>query len=188
MKRQSKLKYKKPYIIVKKIKINFFSPDCNWALDFCEGNSRLLAQLCGDDPNCSWSCFLQGTKILMSDGYEREIQNLKVGDNVLSYGFFKKELAKSKIIKLLIHQNCEGYLIINNNIKVTAMHRFWVNNKIWKRAYQLKIGDRLLNSKEEAIPIDKIDKVSGTYTVYNLRLDGKCHNYFAEDILVHNWK
>ncbi len=189
--RKRKLRYIKPKIIVKKIKLNIFSFQYDYfdPMGFGNGESpKLMAQFFGDDPFASWSCFLAGTNILMADRSLKEIQNIKVGDEIASYDINNKKIIKSKVIRVLIHNNTSRYLFINERIKVTKMHRFWTNGIMWKRAYNLKIDDWLLNSRGEKIVIKKINKIIGHHTVYNFHIDAETHNYFAEDILVHNWK
>lgn len=184
-KRNKKTIYQKPKIIVTKIAINFFSRNNRFYTNF---GDNLLAQLCGDDPYCSRSCFLSGTNILMHDGSTKSIENIKINDNVASFYIKKKTLAKSKVAKLFINFNDSGFYHINDKIKVTKYHRFWVNGSMWKRTYLLKTGDYLLNAKNEKIRINKIERMQGVNMVYNLHLKGKNHNFFAEDVLVHNWK
>jgi intein/homing endonuclease len=135
-------------------------------------------------------CFPAGTKILMADGSTKEIQDISSGDEVLSYDLDQKRTVKDKVSKLLVHANAPGgYLIFNGELKVTGNHNMWVENKgIWLHADKLMVGDVLLNSKGEKVPVASIEKVDGVNTVYNLGLPGENHNYFTEDILVHNWK
>lgn len=135
-------------------------------------------------------CFLAKTKVKMTDGTYKEIQDIKPGDIVYSYNLKSKELVEAKVTKLLVHQNYpDGYLVLNGKLKVTGNHRMWLTNKSsWEKADTLKVGDTLLNPTGKEILISSIKKVEGKNTVYNLHLKGDEHNYFTENILVHNAK
>lgn len=186
VKNSKKRKYVKPAINVKKITINFFTnPKFT--------NQSLLANcsFCFGDtcpPDCSTTCFLGGTKVLTIKG-SRNIEEInKDEDVVISYDVLRKKASKSEIKEVLIHKNVPLFLIINKHIKVTPEHKFWVNNKAWTKAKNIKIGDDLLNSKGERIAVTSKKSVNKIVTVYNLELKDDYHNYFAEDVLVHNWK
>ncbi len=171
---ESKKKYKRPVIKIKKVKLNYFSR-FNVNLD----ESSLLAQL---------SCFLPGTKILTSKETIKEIERINTNDVVLSYNFLEKKISTSIVNKLITHNEVSSYILINDQIKVTPEHRFWVNNKKWTRVRNILIGDRLLNNQLKPIIVFSLRLINKKSIVYNLKLKGKNHNYFAEGILVHNWK
>ncbi|MBA7634840.1 hypothetical protein ES703_42438 [subsurface metagenome] len=142
---------------------------------------------CYYDP---YYCFLPGTKVLMAGGSYKEIQDIQSGNLVASYDLINNAPAVSRVKQLLIHPDIEeGYLIVNNKLKVTANHRMWVvNRQLWQQMHFINIGDILLDSDGKEVIIYSIDKIKGTNTVYNLQLEGDYNNYFAEDMLVHNIK
>jgi len=182
--KKEKKEYTKPYLEVKKTTINFFK--------YSESMEQLLAvcSYCIGDtcpPGCSKSCFLGETKILTIKGV-KEIKKINDGDIVLSYNIPKKKITKSEVKNVLVHENVPIFLIINKHIKVTPEHRFWVNNNQWKRANEIRIGDYLLNYKGEKVVVISKEYINKKVTVYNLELKGNYHNYFAEEVLVHNWK
>ena len=135
-------------------------------------------------------CFPAGTKVKMADGTFKEIQKIKSGDVVYSYNLKKDKLVKADVEESIVHNNYPGgYLVISDKLKVTQNHRMWVVNKSsWEKADSLNVGDSLLNPTGEKVLITTIAKVEGNNTVYNLHLEGKNHNYFAESVLVHNVK
>lgn len=124
----------------------------------------------------------------MADGSLKNIEEVKAGDQVVSYDLKTGERVTDTVHKLLVHKaNPEGFLVINNNLRVTPNHRMWVENKnAWLRADELSIGDKLLNPDGEPTIISTIEKIEGTNDVFNLSLPGKNHNYFADGVLVHN--
>ena len=127
------------------------------------------------------------TKILYADGTYKEIKDVKVGDQVMSYNTASNQFTKERVEKLIIHPEVMGtYLTINGTLKVTSNHPMWINQK-WQDAGMAKIGDRLMTSSGKEIIISSIvTSQPGVNNLYNLHLDGSDHDYFAEDILVHN--
>lgn len=187
------MKYQKPKIKIKKIKFNFFLSQNRFfdsfdsLLDFkvpevyAEGGGSCSG--CG----CGCGCFLPGTKVIMADGVTKEIQDIQSGDLILSYNIFTKNLVKNRVAKLLIHPDIDGdYYIINGKLSVTGNHRMWVNNEVWEKIENLKVGDTFLNSKKEKVKISSIERLKGVNTVYNLHIDAIEHSYFAENVLAHN--
>ncbi|MFH1641923.1 MAG: Hint domain-containing protein [Nanoarchaeota archaeon] len=68
----------------------------------------------------SAACFLPSTQITLSDGY-KEIQDVKVGDQVLSYDLDNKQNVKAEVVNVFSHKE-NKYMIINGNMKVTPNH------------------------------------------------------------------
>lgn len=131
-------------------------------------------------------CFAAGTKVLMADGTQKNIEEIKAGDFVLTrYGESDAKLTKTKVTKTHIADE-SGYLIINGNLKVTANHIIWINDS-WKEAGSIQIGDVLTNSGDKKIKVDSIEWQRGKTVVYNLETE-KYHTYFADGIWVHNQK
>ncbi len=177
-------RYSKPNIKSKKIKSNFFySKRMYDGEDLLAGlmDVRILAR------SGSCSCFPDSTKVLLPDNNTKSIKDIKEGDVVSSYDLTEKRLTESRVMEQIIHLDAKvQYFIINGNIKTTAEHPFWVNGKSWIRAHQIKVGDWLLTPTGEKVEISDIDSYSAVETVYNLELEGDEHNYFAENVLVHN--
>jgi hypothetical protein len=174
-------KYLKPKIKSKKTKIEIMFGR-GWLEDM------LLAQ-CPGPPTCSScarSCFLPGTKISVPSGL-MSIESIKVNDLVLSFNFSQDKLTPSKVKKVLTDK-VDHYLIINNKIRVTPYHRFWVNGRKWIIAKDLKVNDCLFGFNKQKIKIKNIEKINKQATVYNLHLFGVHKNFFAEGVLVHNTK
>ncbi|MFH1655240.1 MAG: polymorphic toxin-type HINT domain-containing protein [Candidatus Omnitrophota bacterium] len=131
-------------------------------------------------------CFLAGTPILMADGSRKPIEEIKVGDEVLAYNEETATTQKDKVTKLFVHEDIEGYLIVNGNLKVTPEHRFYSQEK-WIEIGSLKVGDKLLDYKGQTQEITSIEKVKEKTTVYNFEVEPS-HTYFAGGFLVHNVK
>ena len=130
-------------------------------------------------------CFTGDTKILMADGKYKEIKDIYTGDYILT----KKspdsdELVKARVYRSAEYDGWDGYLIINNKLKVTTNHMIYVNGE-WKEAGKIKIGDRLLSEGGKKEIVKSIEKNNQPITVYNIEVD-EYATYFANGIYVHN--
>ncbi len=131
-------------------------------------------------------CFKAGSKVLMVNDSVKNIEDIKVGDYVLTRESEDSEsLVEAKVIK---EHNVEvdGYFVINNNLNVTENHIVRVNNE-WRRADQIKIGDVLVDQNGEEIIIDSIEWRKEKTMVYNLEIENK-HSFFVNNVWVHNGK
>ncbi len=149
------------------------------------------------ETNPDTGCFLNGTKIHTKNGL-KNIEDIKVGDYVLSYNEETKQTEYNRVYDTYIHtkNNEELYeLTINGKIlKVTAAHRFYVKEKgttefVWKEAKGLKVGDILLDSNNKEQKITNINHYIHFGTVYNFAVENN-HNYYVTEngYLVHNVK
>jgi hypothetical protein len=130
------------------------------------------------------TCFLAGTKIFMSDDSYKNIEDINVGERVASFDLKSKKIITGTVVKTFVHEFNSEYLIINNKLKVTPNHLLFVNGK-WIKASEVKVGDKLLDNDGKEVNVLSIRTEKGTVRVYNLEVD-KEHNYFAENVLVHN--
>jgi type II secretory pathway pseudopilin PulG len=128
-------------------------------------------------------CFLAGTPILLADGSTKPIEEIKPKDKILGFNEKTNKTQEDEVAKLLVRK-AKKYLIINGRVKVTSEHPFYHEGK-WVKIGSLKIGDKLLNNKNQVEVIKSIEKVNQEVTVYNL-IAKPSHTYFAYGILVHN--
>lgn len=132
------------------------------------------------------ACFLEGTKVKMADGSYRSIEEIKVGEYVLTReneSSSKQVLAK--VTKLYEHK--VGYiLLINENLWVTPEHRMFISGQ-WQEIGRAKIGDLLLTENNEWKPITSIEQKYGSFKVYNLEVEN-LKTYLAGGFYVHNQK
>lgn len=128
-------------------------------------------------------CFLEGTLIGTPDG-DVPIEQLKVGDKVLSYNEATKKQEVSTIGGIDVLRR-DYYYIINGVISVTAEHPFYTTKGI-KDVKDLKIGDKLVGRYDAEIEIVTIKVIDEEVTVYNLLDVLPNNNYYAGIFLVHN--
>ena len=135
-------------------------------------------------------CFVAGTKVLTENGY-KNIEDIKVGDMVYSYNFDNNELELKKVIKLINSKAQETYKmdIGNQTIEMSLRHELYIIDKGWTRAYDVKVGDKMISSNNEVVTIRKIDLITYDTPIntYNLTVEGN-NNYFVtySKVLVHN--
>lgn len=118
------------------------------------------------------------------------IEKIKLGTfdyKILSYDTEKDELVFSKILNgLKTRENSRTLLIKTKNgkrIECTDDHKFFSVNE-YIEAKDLKIGEIIYNSDINEDAVLEISE-GKTQDVYDIEVEGT-HNFFANDILVHN--
>ena len=146
-------------------------------------------------------CFAAGTRILMADGSETNIEDLKPGDSIAGYDPETRQLKASMIDRLIItsHANLAQLRFSDRDITVTDDHPFWADGKGWvsinpeksNKNYEQEIpvaklgaGDKLfLSAENRYITLEGIEKVPGTKLTYTPQLENGS-NFIANGILV----
>ena len=130
-------------------------------------------------------CFVGGTKINMSDGGQKNIEDINVGDEIKTLASETSETRANSIIQGVSSHLVDGYLLINDKLKVTPEHKIYLNGS-WELAGEAKVGDYLIDfeNKKELISSIKYIK-SRDIKVYNIVV-GRFHTYFADGYYVHN--
>ena len=131
---------------------------------------------CVNPPNC----FIARSKIKLSDGSLKNIEDMKIGDIVESYDVSTGQYVKDEITgvyrcppdKISLFGNY--HMIINEKIGVTPDHRLYIDGK-WTLAGNLEIGSKL----SDEITIFSIEKIDGDIPTYNLETK-TYHNYLVQ--------
>ena len=154
-------------------------------------------------------CFLKGTKITLPDKSQKNIEDIKLGEFVLTYKIDGlSELKKDDKIKIMNWSNedmngefsknrvkniwvnpTEKYLVINDQLRITNLHIIHLkrNNEYkFLPAEKAKIGDLLFSDSGENEPIKTIEQIHEKTEVYNIEVR-KAKTYFAENYLVHHF-
>ncbi|MBD3362830.1 hypothetical protein GF362_03865 [Candidatus Dojkabacteria bacterium] len=130
------------------------------------------------------TCFLPGTKILMKGFKLKNIEDVEIGDIVLTKESEESSnFVEAKVLETMHHKG-EEYLYINRKLRVTPIHFMYINGQ-WKQARDIRAGDFMLNDKNEWVEIETIESRTGDFDIYNLEID-EYHTYFADGIFVHN--
>lgn len=148
-------------------------------------------------------CFPAGTKITMADRTIKNIEDIKMGDKVLSYDFEKEEYS-SWIVKMLGRPWHPVYNINKGLIYATVDHPFFVkkenglmgigsidavcckNSIIFEEeVFSLEQGDRLFTQDGNFVEITSISKGTKDVQTYNILSFSGTRNFFANGILVY---
>lgn len=134
------------------------------------------------------NCFTAGTKVFTDEG-EKNIEDIQVGDRVLSKDEETGEVAYKEVTATFNHETDEIYKIHVGDqvIESTFNHPFYVEGKGWTFVKDLKVGDLLVQSDGNTLKIESIELEHKQVTVYNMTVDD-FHTYFVSDleIWVHN--
>jgi len=158
----------------------------------------------------SIACFLPGTMIQMIDGTKKDIDDVNVGDEVLSviipnlpdedlgYNEWKTFTSidvmtnlevSSATVEHIFYDYMEGYWNINNGlVKVTSEHDFWTytgEKWEWCTPKQLSVGNKVLDYQGNLIEITSLENIEGEVEVINFDVE-PLDIYFAGGVLVHN--
>lgn len=132
--------------------------------------------------------FTAGTKVQTDEG-EKNIEDIQVGDMVLSKDDTRGEVAYKEVTATFNHEKEEIYKIQVDDhvIESTYNHPFWMDEKGWTFVKDLKVGDLLVQNDGNTLKIESIELLHKHVTVYNMTVD-EFHTYFVSDlgIWVHN--
>jgi hypothetical protein len=129
------------------------------------------------------ACLAKGTKVLMSDGSYKNIEEIKQGDYVVSYDLQKKQFTISKVIQLL--QRYDPITAINKKLRASPDQLIYTTEG-FKQAQDIKVNDLLLTQEGKTEKVISVEKESGTLVeTFDLILEGN-QNFFAEGYLVHS--
>jgi len=134
----------------------------------------------------SGGCFT-GDMWVLTDHGAKPIVDIKVGDKVLSFTDDGNQVA-ADVLKAWGDRNYH-YFLINDKIKVTALHRFLTKDG-WKKTRELKVGDQLQMNSGIFERIFSIEWFAENLDVYNLTISENHNFYISADgqngYLVHN--
>ena len=153
-------------------------------------------------------CFLKGTKITLPDKSQKNIEDLTLGEEVLTYQIkglsnlkkdkkieimnwseksMESKFNQSKIRNIWVNPT-DRYLVINDKLRITNLHIIHVKRGEEYKflpAEKSQIGDLLFTDKGDYEPIQTIELVNEITEVYNIGLQ-KHRTYFADNYLVHH--
>ncbi|MEW1725220.1 polymorphic toxin-type HINT domain-containing protein, partial [Streptomyces sp. NPDC093109] len=142
-------------------------------------------------------CFLAGTPVLLADGTTKNIEDIKVGDQVLATNPATGETSTQPVTELLPSEGDKelNKLTIatpdgNKNITATAEHPFWApEENAWINAADLKPGTTLHTPNGTTARIIHNQPYTDHARTYNFSV-AKLHTYYVlagqTPVLVHN--
>ncbi|WP_279638308.1 polymorphic toxin-type HINT domain-containing protein, partial [Leptospira koniambonensis] len=139
------------------------------------------------------SCFVAGTLVHVPGGY-KAIDQIKMGDHVLSWNERTGEYKYKEVSELFVHDVVELFdLEVNGeeSFQVTGNHPFWVVDKnAWIEVKDLSVGDTLLLHDRSRVPVTGLRQYHVEPTkVYNLEVEDT-HTYAVGEngVVVHNYQ
>lgn len=150
------------------------------------------------------SCFIKGTTVTMKDGELKNIEDVQIGDEIISLNEETKENEIKKVVSLNnpIHNDIVKYTLSNGTtISSTLDHPFYVNlmdlasmkpewtnerYKIGRDVIQIKEGDILYDCNKKEVEIKSIEVLPLEDTETFIITVEDNHNFYANNILVHN--
>jgi hypothetical protein len=148
-------------------------------------------------------CFVAGTKILMGDGSYKNIEDIIAGDFISSFNLATNEIKVNRVLKTFsrnVNQIVKYTLENGEIIEATLDHPIYVIHKGWSSylnelsnsmyklkdpVKEIKIGDKIKTHGGFSV-LQEIELINSKHKVYNLSEIDREHNYYANDVLVHN--
>jgi hypothetical protein len=135
-------------------------------------------------------CFPAGTPIATKEG-SKPIEEVRVGDSVLSRDDETGEQSYQKVVRTFIKQSEEMLTIRTDDgaqIEATPEHPFWVQGKGFVKAKRLARSDLLVSASGHEAAVVSVTSRKGKFTVYNFEV-ANTHTYYAGKAAwwVHNY-
>lgn len=134
-------------------------------------------------------CFVAGTEISLLDDDVKNIEDVQVGEEVITYNE-ETGLHEVGVVGELKQHQVDSVIRLtldNENVIVTTHeHPFFVEGKGWVKAGELEPLDVCKKIDGGEALISSVEELKETHTVYNLLSVSKNHNFYANGILVHN--
>ncbi|MFZ1627097.1 MAG: alpha-2-macroglobulin family protein [Candidatus Moraniibacteriota bacterium] len=131
-------------------------------------------------------CFTGDTPVLMADGGEKLIRDIRPGEMIMTRTSESDATLVSARVGRVHTVKDDGYMVINDMLRVTAAHRMFVDGK-WQAAGDIQIGSKLIDSVGNDVLVETITFQREDVTVYNLMVE-RYHTFFADGLWVHNNK
>lgn len=150
-------------------------------------------------------CFVAGTEIILSNGDVKNIEDISVGDDVLTFNVKDNKL-EPNVVKNVFSKQVDKTVkyVFENGITLqsTVDHPIYVIGKGWC-SFEHEVSNKLYTLEESVQKIEindvvklnegdvkllEIHSIDETTTVYNLQEIENNHNFFANGVLVHNRK
>lgn len=162
-----------------------------------------IEKICGGGGS---SCFPAGTMITMADNSKKPIEEIQVGDKVLSYDIENDKLVGAEVTELESPMR-EGIYTLTfddgTDLKTTNEHPLYISkdgNVGWGaidpsatkeevstlEVMKIDVGDKVMGSSLAWKEIVDISYKEGATKTYNLIGIEKINNFFADDVLAHN--
>ena len=153
-----------------------------------------------------YSCFVKGTQVIMSNGLSKNIEDIEIGDQILSVDIKRMTIEIDTVVDIpnTVQEYKEIKAKFSNGVVsfFSPAHPYWVKDKGWSAfdleeakkelefsVKKLKIGDIVLyyNGMELIeVKIKELHPTGRRVEMYNVEYVKNNHSFFANGILVHN--
>jgi hypothetical protein len=161
--------------------------------------AKAMQKLGKPAPDCN--SFMPGTKVLLADGSQKPIDQVKVGDQVQTTDPKTGEFSAQPVVGTIIGQGQKRLVEITVNtdgatdgstgtVTATDGHPFWLpKQQTWTRADQLEVGSMLQTAAGTWVQVTAVRKWTAHERVHNLTV-AKDHTYYVvaggSSVFVHN--
>ena len=116
-------------------------------------------------------CFAAGTKVAAESG-KKNIEDIQVGDRVLSYNEATGEQEYKRVARLFRNQSKEwtGITVNGEEVVSTPGHKYYLpESKTWLSAKELKTGDKVLLRNGDLSKVEGVREIccEESRTTYN---------------------
>ncbi|MFE7779237.1 polymorphic toxin-type HINT domain-containing protein [Streptomyces sp. NPDC057445] len=141
--------------------------------------------------------FLPGTGVLLADGTRKAIEDVEIGDVVLTTDAETGETVEKKVVSTITTEDDKDFTEVTilaegqlSSIVATDTHPFWVPElKRWIKAGDLQVGQWLRTSAGTHVQITAVSHYTKRQRTHDLTIDD-VHAYYvlagATPVLVHN--
>tara|TARA_B100000902_G_scaffold51253_1_gene57983 strand:- start:947 stop:2029 length:1083 start_codon:yes stop_codon:yes gene_type:complete len=161
-------------------------------------------------PGGGGGCFALNTMVSKSDGTSVQMDDLEIGDEVVSFGYqdmidesdsddyrgytthsLSTGFYTSSFVKDMTYTYLDSYYHINNSIKVSDLHSFWVSGSdnmwSWKTADKMSVGDWFLSDNKKVVQVSSSILINDELEAMFVNVED-VDTLFVEGVLVHNAK
>jgi hypothetical protein len=150
---------------------------------------------------CSSCCFAPGTKITMSDGSEKNIEDVQIGDLVTSYNEKNDSFIEGRVVSLespvrdhlstVVFENDSELRMTNEHPMFTRKGWASLDPEMTKEGHNmdvktLRVGDEIRHQDSEWLKIKSIFTEAQKIKVYNLAKIEPHPTFLAERFVAHN--
>jgi hypothetical protein len=138
-------------------------------------------------------CLSPDTKILMADGNEKAIIDIKAGEKVKAFkarDSKKAILQEAGIVATAITEEQEIIRITVSSestsevLNITPLHKVVLGNGRGVKAEEVVVGDTIITASGDKVVVEQIEKDLPKITVYNLVLEEEYDGYIANGLRI----
>jgi hypothetical protein len=150
-----------------------------------EGSGVCLLGVCGSGGVGVSGCIIEGQKVLLANGSYKKVEDVFIGDKVISYNLNKKQM-ESDVITFTEVNVPNDFYRINKTLELTPDHKIYVVNKGFIEVKDLVVNtDYILQNDKEILVTSKKFIRNNSKKIYSFSVKNN-KNLFINNVLVHN--